>query len=360
MSKFIPGMELNKRFYTEVVKPIIQSSFPSLRYSAGLIDYGSDVLGYDTAVSMDHQWGPRFSIFLSPDDIEKTGSALDSLLSERLPPLFSGFSTNYSGIKADYIRRMEKADGETVKHLIRIHTIEEFIEQHLGLRIHEKIQPQDWLFLPQQRLLTISKGQLFHDALNISKIKERLAFYPDDIWLYLMACEWNKISVEEAFIGRCGDVGDNTGSLLIAARITQSIMNLCFLQERKYAPYSKWFGTAFTELKSAKELAAILKSALGAANWKQREKHLARAYVFIAKAHNAIQITQPIEPSVSKYYGRKYNVLFANRFSEALFSRIQDTSIKSLNKIGSIDQITNTLTILEDPKLIRKTAALYQ
>lgn len=352
-------MELNKRFYAEAVKPIIQSAFPCLHYSAGLIDYGSDVLGYDTDVSMDHQWGPRLSVFLSPDDIEKTGSALDSVLSEKLPARFSGFSTNYSGTKTDYIRRMEITNEGTVKHLIRIHTIEEFIEQHLGIRIHEEIHPLDWLFFPQQRLLTISKGQLFHDALNISMIKEQLAFYPDDIWFYLMACEWNKISVEEAFVGRCGEVGDDTGSRLITARIIQSIMNICFLQERQYAPYSKWFGTAFKELKSAKELASILKSAMRAANWKQREKHLTRAYVFIAKAHNALQVTQPIEPSVSNYYGRNYTVIFASRFSEALFSRIQDAAIQRLNRIGSIDQMTNTLTILEDPKLIRKTASLY-
>ena len=225
INMFIPGMELSKKFYIEAVEPIINESFPSLKYTAGLIDYGSDVLGYDTEVSQDHQWGPRLSIFLSEEDLCVVGEKLDKVLSEKLPPTFCGFSTNFSGTKEDYIRRMEYSESEKIKHIIRIHTLEEFFRQHLGINIHEEINKESWLLFPQQRLLTIKKGQLFHDDLNANEIKQRLDYYPDDIWYYLMACEWNKINAEEAFVGRCGDVNDDIGSCLIASRIIQSIMN---------------------------------------------------------------------------------------------------------------------------------------
>lgn len=356
---FIPGMELSRKYYIEIVEPIISKSFPSLKYTAGLIDYGSDVLGYDTKVSQDHQWGPRLSIFLSEEDICEVGEKLDRVLSEKLPPTFYGLSTNFSGTKDDYIRHMEIFEKGSIKHIIRIHTLEEFFQQHLGINIHGKIDNFNWLLFPQQRLLTIRKGQLFHDDLHANEIKQKLEYFPNDIWYYLMACEWNKISTEESFIGRCGDVNDDIGSRLIASRIIQSIMSICFLQEKKYMPYSKWFGTAFNELESAKLLNKIFKSILNAKNWKTREKYLSEAYIHIAKQHNLLNLTKYIEPCIQKYYARDYKVIFADRFANELFLCISDTTIKNINKIGSIDQITNVLSILESSDQIYKSKVFY-
>lgn len=62
--QFIPGAELSRGYFHEVVEPILDSEFPCLRYAAALIGYGSEVLGLDTALSTDHNWGPRFLIFL--------------------------------------------------------------------------------------------------------------------------------------------------------------------------------------------------------------------------------------------------------------------------------------------------------
>lgn len=42
--KFIKGLELNQGYYNDVVKPILRTYYPKLRYLAGLIGYGSDVL----------------------------------------------------------------------------------------------------------------------------------------------------------------------------------------------------------------------------------------------------------------------------------------------------------------------------
>ena len=58
------GLDLCRGFFFETMKPIMDQYFPGLTYSAGLIGYGSDVLGYDDAVSRDHMWGPRFYLFL--------------------------------------------------------------------------------------------------------------------------------------------------------------------------------------------------------------------------------------------------------------------------------------------------------
>jgi len=47
MARFIPGLDLGQRFFEETAKPILEAQFPGLRYSAALIGWGSEVLGYD-------------------------------------------------------------------------------------------------------------------------------------------------------------------------------------------------------------------------------------------------------------------------------------------------------------------------
>ena len=64
--RFVPGVELSRRYFHDVVEPVLAREFPDLRYSAALIGYGSEVLGFDTPMSTDHNWGPRVLLFLSP------------------------------------------------------------------------------------------------------------------------------------------------------------------------------------------------------------------------------------------------------------------------------------------------------
>ena len=81
---FLPGLVLAREL-SNVVQPILAESFPSLEYSAALVGPGSDVLGFDTPMSMDHDWGPRLLLFV-PDDAEQTLAAtIHGRLSETLP-----------------------------------------------------------------------------------------------------------------------------------------------------------------------------------------------------------------------------------------------------------------------------------
>ncbi len=42
---FLPGVDLARLFYTEVVGPLLETECPGLAYSAALIGWGSEVLG---------------------------------------------------------------------------------------------------------------------------------------------------------------------------------------------------------------------------------------------------------------------------------------------------------------------------
>lgn len=92
---FINGMDLCEQFFHEIAEPLLTCYFPELRYSAGLLGYGSDVLGFDDTVSTDHMWGPRFYLFLDSSDISQKDHILLKF-SEEFPCTYRGYSVNFS------------------------------------------------------------------------------------------------------------------------------------------------------------------------------------------------------------------------------------------------------------------------
>src|SRR5258707_9689481 len=104
MPRFIPGLKLSKLFYQQEVRPILNKEFPKLRYSAALIGWGSEVLGFDTPISRDHHWGPRVLLFLSENNYRELRDPVDRALSLHLPYQFMGYSTNYSKPEPNGVR----------------------------------------------------------------------------------------------------------------------------------------------------------------------------------------------------------------------------------------------------------------
>ena len=80
MPEFISGLRLGGLFYEEAVKPVLVSEFAGLVHSAALIGYGSEVLGYDTPRSTDHEWGPRLLLFLTEEDYESRRGRITEVL----------------------------------------------------------------------------------------------------------------------------------------------------------------------------------------------------------------------------------------------------------------------------------------
>jgi Domain of unknown function (DUF4037) len=362
MPNFVPGSKLSRLFYEREVKPILDRTFPRLPHSAALIGWGSEVLGFDTRISRDHHWGPRVLLFLSEKDSPKLRDKISEALSAELPYEFMGYSTNYSKPEQNGIRRLVKITSGPVDHMINIYTVRSLFKSRLGFDLKHRITIADWLTFPQQRLLELTGGEVYYDGLGqLSKARERLRYYPQDVWLYMMAAQWTRISQEEAFVGRAGHVGDELGSQIVAARMVREIIKLSFLIERRYTPYSKWLGTAFSELKIAKDLTPILRRALMATTWKTREKWLSKAYSLVARQHNALKITEPLSTEVTDYYSRPYSVIFAERFAHAIKQAIKDPRVKKIAiDIGSIDQFTDSTDVVQDLALIKKLRAVYR
>ncbi len=358
--KFIPGMQLCERFFLEAVKPLLEATFPQIHYSAGLIDSGSEVLGFDTERSTDHHWGPRVQLFLSPEDFSLRQTLVDHL-SRNLPAEFLGFSTHFGNPDEIGVQLLTEAkQGEPINHRVEISTVESFFKSYLSIDPHAQLSPVDWFTLSEQKLKTVREGKIFHDQLGLENIRRKLHYYPKDVWLAMMAAEWMKISQEEHFIGRTGEVGDEAGSKIIAARLVKSIMRLCFLMEKEYAPYSKWFGTAFSRLRCAGPLSPVLENVLSAQSWRDREKHLSRAYELAAELHNGLGITKPLPARGSRFYSRPFKVIHGGLFAEELKKQITGPEVKTIAAgIGSVNQLSDSVDLLENNELLRRLAVLY-
>lgn len=131
-------------------------------------------------------------------------------------------------------------------------------------------------------------------------------------------------------MGRAGEVGDELGSAVTAARLARDLMRLCLLMDRRYPPYGKWLGSAFARTAAGPRLSPVLTAALAATDWHTRERHLAHAYEIVAHQHNDLHLTDRVAPTTGPYHSRPFKVLHADRFTAALLARLGDPVLKDM------------------------------
>jgi hypothetical protein len=361
---FIPGLKLSQEFYAEIIRPILDGSFPGVAHAAGLIGEGSEVLGFDDETSVDHNWGPRLMLFLFDEDHPLYSERIKHVLSEQLPCEFRGYPTNFSaphpGIDVSPV--LQPVQGGPVNHHVSVQTVGGFIIATLGFDIRQPLEPADWLSFSEQHLCTLTRGAVFHDEVGLNAARSRFTYYPRDIWLYLLAAGWNRIGQEEHLMGRAGMAGDELGSALIGARLVRDVMRLCFLMEKTYAPYAKWFGSAFKRLACARELWPILLGACHAETWQMRENYLVQAYEGIAACHNALGLTEPMPEKVKRFHGRPFRVIAQHGFAAALLGKIEDPQVRRIAErplVGSVDLFSDNVDLVSDPSWHAQLRRLY-
>jgi hypothetical protein len=317
MSTFVPGLEVSRRLYSEIVQPVLSAGFPDLPHSAALLGRGSEVLGFDDQMSTDHDWTARALVFLAEEDEASHGDAVREALQRSLPATFTGHPVRYE-----------------------VHSVRGYVRQQLQLDITRDIEPRDWLTLPEQGLRMFTSGAVFRDEVGLQVARDRLAYYPRDVWLYLQIAGWWRVHPEMNLVGRAGAAGDELGSSLIGSRLVSDLMRLAFLMERQYAPYSKWFGTAFARLACGPELAPVLRDVGRADGWRAREAALMTAYEKLIVMHNALGLAAPVTTEVVQMWGRPFKVVWAD-IPDLLMPLIRDPAVVSIAQrwpVGPVDQ----------------------
>ena len=82
-------------FFADLVRPLLARNMPRLRYAAGRLGSGSDVLGLDDVASRDHDWGCRLTLLVDEADHDAV-SLVDELLARELPAEYRGLPVRFA------------------------------------------------------------------------------------------------------------------------------------------------------------------------------------------------------------------------------------------------------------------------
>lgn len=257
------GIDLSRAYHDDVVRPLLQAWRPGLPYAAGRLGSGSDVLGLDDATSRDHDWGLRLTLLVDERDV----AAVDARLEAALPAEHAGLPVRFA-----------TTWDPVVRHRVEVATPRGFARSRLGIDPTTDLDAAGWLALTGQSVLEVTAGAVVHDGPGeLAAVRDRLAWYPHDVWLHVLAAEWARVGQELPFVGRTGLRGDDAGSRVLAARLAGSLLRLGLLLERRWPPYPKWLGTAFAGTPAATTAGPHLDRALAAETWQERDAALGAA-----------------------------------------------------------------------------------
>ena len=131
----IPGVELASGFYQDFGRPALLSRFEPYmdRMTIGLVGEGSECFGFDDRLSMDHDYGPSFCIWLSRDLYEEIGPAVAQV--------YDSLPRDYKNVSFG-LRREQAASRRGV-----IPTLP-FYQKFLGNRVPPE-SALEWLAIPE-------------------------------------------------------------------------------------------------------------------------------------------------------------------------------------------------------------------
>ena len=327
----LTGAELARRYYEQVVRPLLGERWPGLPHAAGRLGSGSDVLGLDDATSRDHDWGLRLNLLVPADAV----AAVDAALADELPAHWAGHPTRFA-----------TTWDPVVRHRVQVETARELALSRLGLDPTSGLSVAEWLSLTGQAVLEVTSGELFADGPGeLSGLRRQLEWYPDDLWLHVVAVDWARLGQELPFIGRTAERGDDLGSRVIAARLAGVAMHLAHLLERRWPPYAKWLGTSLARLPRASGVAGPLEQSLAAADWRGRESGLAeavRALMRLQSETGLPSVTEPLEP----FWDRPYQAVRAE-VTAVLEQSVTDPDVRALPRgVGSVEQWSDNVDVL--------------
>jgi hypothetical protein len=343
----LAGTELARDFHADVVAPLLAGAMPGLRYAAGRLGSGSDVLGFDDAMSRDHDWGCRLTLLV--DEPDRAAVPQVGLLLERELP------ESYRGLPV----RFAVTWNPSVTHQVEIATVAGFAVSRLGSDPTTDLSVADWLILTGQSVLEVTAGPIFADGTaELAPVRAKLKWYPPDIERYVLAAGWQRLSQEMPMVGRAAELGDELGSRLLSARLADDLMTLAFILSRQWPPYPKWRGTAFLALPVAADLAGLLTAAAAAPHWRDRESAVADACEILLDAQRARGLPAPAS-AVIPFWDRPYRTV-DDRVRESLLSAITEPDVARLPVIGSIEQWVSSVDVLSSPSRRAALQGAYQ
>ena len=264
----VSGLKLARAFWTQMGKPMIAAKYPQYagRIAAGLVGHGSECYGFDDAYSQDHDFGPRFCLWLTDEDYAAIGEQLEADY-EALPRKFSvdaqGRVTFEAHARSDASGAFPSAGaGSTVTPRAQdanrrdgVFRIGDFFESITGYRTAPaQTAPHEWLMLAESTLAAATNGEVFADPTGqFSKTRQGFKDMPDDVRLALISKRLGMIAQAGQYnLPRSLKRGDGAAAWLSIHEFVQATASLVFLVNVPmvvgYMPYYKWQFAALRKL----------------------------------------------------------------------------------------------------------------
>jgi hypothetical protein len=344
----LAGAELARRFFTDVVAPLLSQAVPGLGYAAARLGSGSDVLGLDDEMSRDHDWGCRLTLLVDEDARDQV-PRISRLLAEGLPERFGEFPV-----------RFPVTWDPSVSHKVEVATVADFTASRLGVDPTRGLSALDWLIVTGQSVLEVTAGPVFTDRTRtLAAVRKLLAWYPPDVERYVLAAGWQRLCQLLPMVGRTAESGDRLGSRLLSARLAEDLLWLAFALSRRWAPYAKWRGTVFRSLPVAANLGPLLEAAAVSPGWRERENALADACQMLLDLQREQGQPAP-ESAVIPFFDRPYRTVDP-AVPQGLLADITDPDIARLPPmVGAIEQWADSTDVLSSPGRRAALQAAYR
>lgn len=237
------GIEGAKKYF-ELYGNVIKEQFPDfMKYTAfGICGQGSECLGFDDEISRDHDFEPGFCLFL-PDEnkVDRRTAFLMERAYAKLPKEFDGAK-----------RSLVSPVGGSRRGVMRT---ADFFEKTVG-KGNGVLSKYEWLNIPESCLLEAVNGEIFEDNYGeITEIRRRLSFYPDDIARKKLASALIICGQAGQYnFSRCISHGERAAAQLAVFEFVNAALRVIFLLNKKYRPFYKWSFRALSGLPQLSEL----------------------------------------------------------------------------------------------------------
>lgn len=321
----IKGLDLSREYYENMGKSILMELFPEYmgKAAVGLVGEGSECFGFDDQISMDHDYGPSFCVWLPRNIYTQAGESMTEIY-ESLPKEYKGISANIIREQSAGRRGILEIEGFYQKFLTR-DTIPE--------------SSLDWLRIPEHFYAVATNGEVFEDNLGMfTDVRRKLLnYYPEDVRLKKIAA----CAVRMAHSGQCNYARMMWRHDVVAAKFAldefmRNAIAIVFLLNRVYCPYYKWMWRGMEQLPKLGRVRELLKimaagvldeSHWDSSKWKACRYKLNRADQMVDMVEQIADLireellNQGISSSTSDYL---------EEHGYAVMSCIQDQRIRSL------------------------------
>ena len=248
------GLDISRRFFAEWGLPWLQHEWPHLvdRLAAGRVG-GSDIIGADDEWSRDHDWGPRFDLWLTRDDHRRFGRRLRKEINAAAPKEFMGAKFHFFGKE---------------KENVNVESIDACFEYNAG-RCAPPARARDWfgqrrgksLVERESWLYFLRHGEILHDPLGeFTTRRDAFARYPMDVRLKVMQSQCTTLWYVADYKLRLRLVHrvDPYTFHFAVSQTIDAAMRLCFYLNDDYAPHWQWLHHEFGKLPESEALGPIL------------------------------------------------------------------------------------------------------